>query len=78
MFRLLRARVGTSAACCVLSRTSRCYAVSVVRDEVAAGLPERLAREDVGVDYGEGVWRLGEDGGDGGFAGCDGAGEADD
>lgn len=41
-----------------------------------AGLDD-LAREEVGVDYGEVVGRGGEDGGDGGFAGRDGTGEAD-
>lgn len=42
-----------------------------------AGLDD-LARDEVGVDYGEGVGRFGEEGGDGGFAGCDGAGEAEE
>lgn len=43
----------------------------------SAGLDD-LAREEVGVDYGEVVGRGGEDGGDGGFARRDGAGEADE
>lgn len=38
-----------------------------------AGLND-LAREEVGVDEGEGVGRGGEEAGDGGFAGCDAAG----
>lgn len=42
-----------------------------------AGLDD-LAREEVGIDYGEVVGRGGEDGRYGGFAGRDGAGEADD
>lgn len=37
-----------------------------------------LSREKVRVDYGQVVRRRGEDGGDGGFAGGDGAREADD
>lgn len=36
-----------------------------------------LAGEEVGVDDRQGVWWLGEEAGDGGFAGGDGAGEAD-
>lgn len=38
-----------------------------------AGLDD-LAGEEVGIDDGEGVGGLGEDAGDGGFAGGDGAG----
>lgn len=40
---------------------------------VGAGLDD-LAREEVGVDCGEGVGWGGEEVGDGGFAGCEGAG----
>lgn len=38
----------------------------------------RLAREYIGVDDGEGVWRRGENVGDGGLAGSNGAGEANE
>jgi hypothetical protein len=41
-----------------------------------AGLDD-LARDQVGVDDGEGVGWFGEEGGYGGFAGCNGAGEAE-
>ena len=50
-------------------------------DDLCVGAGARLddlAGEEVGVDDGEGVGRLGEEGGDGGFAGRDGAGEADE
>lgn len=50
-----------------------------VRDDavVARGAgPDDLAGEQVGVDDGEVVGGFGEEGGDGRFAGCDGAGEA--
>ncbi len=50
-----------------------------VRDDAVvaggAGLDD-FAGEQVGVDDGEVVGWLGEEGGDGRFAGCDGAGEA--
>lgn len=37
-----------------------------------------LAGDEVGVDNGEGVGWFGEEGGDGGFAGCDGACKAEE
>ena len=46
-------------------------------DLVVAGCAwfDDFAREEICIDYGEVVWRRGEDGGYGGFAGGDGAGE---
>jgi hypothetical protein len=54
----------------------RCAGTKVVYNRVIAGGSwfHDFAGELVGIDYGERVRRGGEKRGDGGFAGCDGAG----